>query len=391
MPEPPINGMHEADSDRRDADRLSAAWNALVLGETAVTEPLQPGDAEVIRKLDALAPMPVPSRTFVRNLREDLMDASIVAPAQPLPTRSSRLTALVPSSGGRAPSDRGWLVATRQSLSTAATIAMVAVTLLGSALAVVWQQGGGGGEQDEPVSLAAQTAAAQVQYCVDCPQFIEDVGSVRYLGRGIAPPIDATEADLAATNAQLQHWILDPGAQIEMDDATSGVHGAVVDIVLQGVAIVTVDTPAIVHRGRFTHKATYEYPLAGEPVELVRGDSISYAAGRAKTVTNPLTTIPMQLKSAVFYIGDVTLTRPADGTSDGRQIRVDGDGLLSQPLSRETYGGGFDVLLEYVELFPGTDELEPDVFGLSGTVVIGPVDPLQPPGGYILRLAPTMG
>ncbi|MGH2561035.1 MAG: hypothetical protein ACRDJH_18370, partial [Thermomicrobiales bacterium] len=133
-----------------------------------------------------------------------------------------------------------------------------------------------------------------------------------------------------------------------------------------------------------------EYVQAGTTVELGRGDTISYPAGRARTVVNPLSTIKLLLKSAVFYDGDIALTRPAEPLPDGVRVRVNGDGTLPMTLA-EYPSGGVSVRLDYITSIVGTGL--PNERGTQRRI-IGPVDPQAGPEwaeGYVLWVSPTLG
>jgi hypothetical protein len=145
---------------------------------------------------------------------------------------------------------------------------------------------------------------------------------------------------------------------------------------------VTIDGPAVVIRGKHTPPVSIQYPQAGTMIELER----------ARTIVNPLAQTPLQVKSVVIYDGDVALTRPAEGQVDGRQVRVEGDGVMPQSLADYRLGiGEFSVLLDYVTLIDG---IELPLERTGGYRVIGPVAPSNGSAGqeeYIVWIGTGRG
>jgi hypothetical protein len=375
---------HELTPDRGETERLSLAWNALVRGETGAIEALDAGDAAVIRRLGAMAPGERPRRAFVDQLKEYLMDATVSVPAAG-PARAEPLLAIVQPEAVVPTQGRWWWEESRRGLSAVATVALVVVTMLGGYLAIS-SYGPGSGERRGTIMDRADgspTPDAFTEHFPSCINYGPFCPIVEPLGRGFVYKPDLDAADLAASNVQLQDWSVDPGARIELaGDVTSGVHGAVVDVVLEGAYVVTVDGPAVVTRRRLAMQGNVEYLSPGTVAELAQGDTISYPAGRARTIVNPLMTVPLHFKSAVFYNGDVALTRPPDPQPAGLRVQANGDGVLPRPLA-DYPSNELNVELDYIQVWQGS--ALPDV--RSGQQrIIGPVDPVQPEieEGYVL-------
>jgi hypothetical protein len=376
-----------SEADRREADRLGLVWNAIVRGDAPAVEDLDPDQAAVIRRLAELAPEPCPRPIFVQQLKEQLMDTTVSMPAvgriPPEPLLSIVPVANVPA----ATASRGkrWFERSWRGLGTVATAALVVATLIGGYLAISWPRSGDDGQRGVTGELADGTPVVS-----DCASYHPGCPDVHQMGDGFINKPDLSAADLAATGAQLQGWTVDPGARIELGgDAAPGVHGAVVDVVVDGVYVVTVDAPAVVSRAGLPMEADVKYLPPGAVAELAQGDSISYPAGRKRTIVNPLSTVTLRFKSAVFYDGDVALTRPAELQPVGVRVQVDGDGVLPRPLA-DYVGNEVDVVLDYIQVPEGAEL--PDV--RSGRQrIIGPVDPVQPEiqEGYVLWVGETHG
>jgi hypothetical protein len=380
---------HELTPDRDEAERLSLGWNALVLGATGAIEMLDADDTAVIRRLGELAPAVRPRRIFVDRLKEQLMDATVSTPAAGLARPEPLLAVLrpeviVPRRG------RWWWDGSRRGLGVVATLALVAVTMLGGYLAISSYGSGDDGQRGAIVDLADGTPEAATDRWPDCANYGLSCPAVQQLANGFINKRDLSAADLVASNVQLQDWSVEPGARVELaGDATSGVHGGVVDFVVQGVYVVTVDGPAVISRARLPWQGNVEYVTPGTVAELAQGDSISYPAGRARTIANPLSTVTLRVKSAVFSTSDAALTRPADPQPAGVRVEVNGEGVLPRPLA-DYQSNEVNVMLDYIQVWEGIPL--PEVrYGQQR--VIGPVDPEQPEieEGYVLWVGESRG
>jgi hypothetical protein len=368
MPELPGAG---SESEWSDPERLSVAWNALVRGEDLAGIALDPADFAVLERLNALARHPRPRRAFVGQLKEQIMDWS--APKALGETVALPPMRLVVNAPDRASVSRNhrWWNGPRHAFGAAATLALIVVSLIGTFLAISPPFGDGRHRATAPMLTGSTPAASPHAFVDDCPDDGTAFSDVRPVGSGFINKPDLSSDDLAATQVQLQDWAVDPGATIELPAAANGsVKGAVVDIVLEGVYVVTIDGPAVANRNSVPSGIPVQYLQAGTTVELSRGDVISYPTGRARTIRNPLSTTLLHFKSAVFYGGDAALTRPKP-LPGNLHVRVDGDGML--PFSLAKYPNNeVAVALDYVELDPDAPLLdEPGTY----RCVIGPVDP----------------
>jgi hypothetical protein len=284
--------------------------------------------------------------------------------------------------------DSCWWDGPRRAFGTAATLALIIVSLIGTYLAISSPYGDSGQLATAPM-LAAATPDASPEACVgDCSDPSTAFSSVRPVASGFINKPDLSSDDLVATLVQFQDWAIDPGAMIEVPAANGAVTGAVVDIVLDGVAVVTIDAPVVVNGNSDPETAGVQYIPSGTTVELGRGEVISYPAGRARTILNPLSTTLLHFKSAVFYDGDAALTRP-NPLPDNLHVRVDDNGVLPYSLARYP-NNELAVQLDYVQLFPGAS-VPHERWGNDR--IIGPVDPQAGPAGqegYILWVGRVM-
>jgi hypothetical protein len=381
MPDQPVTG---SEPEWTDGEQLSIAWNAYVRGDDAAGVALDPVDIAVLERLKALARHPRPRRAFVGHLKEQLMDwpaTKALSDTVALPPPRLAKNALDHASAGRDP--RRW-DGPRRAFGTAATLALIIVSLIGTYLAMAPPYGDGRQHATAPI-LAAATPDASPEACVgDCPDSSTAFTSVRPVASGFINKPDLSSDDLVATLVQFQDWVIDPGATIEVPAASGAVKGAVVDMVLDGGAEVTIDGPAVVNR----NSVGVQYIPPGTTVELGRDDVISYPAGRARTILNPLATTLLHFKSAVFYDGDAALTHPHP-LPDNLHVRVDGDGVLPYSLARYP-NNEVAVQLDYVQLFPDAP-VPRERWGQDR--IIGPVDPQAGPAGhegYILWVGRVM-
>ncbi|MGH2532876.1 MAG: hypothetical protein ACRDJW_11310, partial [Thermomicrobiales bacterium] len=268
--------------EQQVAERLSPAWNALVHGDTAAAS-LDPADAAVIDRLNSLACVPQPRSAFVIRLKEQLMDSSITLTAGGAIDRPSPFTIVQPALRPLTSRKRRFWDGSRRGLGAAATIALLIASLAGGYLAISWSDSGGGRQNDLAAPMAEASPAASPQPCVDnCPDYSVLSWNVHLTGQGFINKDDYVDADLVAADVQLQAWAVDPGASFQLSaDATRGIHGAVVDVVLDGIYVVSIDAPAVISRNNDPVRRFIEYVQAGTTVELGRGDTISYPAGRA--------------------------------------------------------------------------------------------------------------
>lgn len=194
-------------------------------------------------------------------------------------------------------------------------------------------------------------------------------------------------ADLDARRVQLLDWQVAPGVSVAMPADDDG--GVIVDTVLDGAAAMAIDGPATIVRQNDPLRGFYEYPEAGETVELARGDTIVYSATHMRTVANPLSLITLHLKSAVFFNGDAARFQPPADTA-GVTVKVNGERTMAHSLSI-IEGPGFSFVLNYIQMYPGR-ELPEQRSRL--TRVLGPVDALAGPAGtegFVIWIGPVKG
>lgn len=388
MPDLPLTN---SEPERHEAERLSQVWNALVRGDSGAIAALDPADAAVVARLAHLAREPRPRPAFVAELKEQLMKEHLTMESS-FPITLGGLAGREPSGTPTPPprqavpdrARRRWDRPLR-GLGAVATAALIIIGLAIGYLAFSALPPGGDGNRETAQFLAPASPEASPAPCVkECPDYWPAAGPARLVGHVVTNNRVLSRPGLRVTKAQLQDWTVAPGATIEVPaDGASRLQGAIVDVVLDGIYAVTIDGPAVISRNADPVRRLYEYPEAGTTVELGRGDTIAYPAGRARTIANPLSTTALHFKSAVFYEGNVALTRPADPQPAGLRVRVEGDGTIPAPIA-DSLNSEVVVELDYIQIITGTTL--PDRRG-DQYRVIGPVDPQAGPEGqegYVL-------
>jgi hypothetical protein len=338
-----------------------------------------PADASTLAALRRLAAVPPPRPAFARSLKEELMHAPMphampLSRVAPWSAPRPRHAAVAP--GGGAPRSRG--------LNALATAALLLVTSVTIYLVVVRQGDGDGAPPTVPAFAAATSGTASAiegcQSLFTCPNAI----AMEWSGGAFAPGVDL--ASLGARDAQLQGWTLDPGATLALPAAVAGdPQGVVVDFVVSGTYLAAFDVPVMVrHLAGASGISLVKTFDSGTPVELGRGESVSYQLGGLTELGNPLGQRNLHFKRAVFSNGDVTAT-PVTGAA-GVTMRVNGDGQLRQALGTEDAIG-----LVFMNIPPGV-AFPPEQW--EDTVIIGPVNAETSPEGtqgYVLRAGFSMG
>jgi hypothetical protein len=381
------------EGEHREITRLGESWNAYQADGDAALKGLDPRDAETIRRLRAIAPQPKLRRLFAQRLKESLMESSVpvslddVDPAARYAGQSGALSATV---AGMAPTlPRRWWGRSVRELGTAAMIAILVVGLavgyVAFSLPDAEQMPEGVGDilsQATPGSVLDRYPSCNV-YGVGCP-------FVSSLGHGFLNKPDYADADLTAKSVQLFRWTIDPGARIEIPAGPAlGAHGAVVDIVVSCTYSITVDAPATISRQQSPLEGDIDYLQSGSVAELSQGDAISYPAGKTRTLTNPLSTVPLTIISVVFFDANAAFSLPADPLPEGVQLTASSSGVLPMTLaeyrSREVM-----FTLDYVQV-QGDMPLPATRYGQIR--VIGPVLPFQPEveEGYVFWVGEPRG
>jgi hypothetical protein len=371
-------GPNSATPHDPDADRLSAAWNELVVGR----QPVERDElTDAIQSLHAAAPDHRPTSTFRDDLREQLMHATapIAIPGRRQPPRLREHAAVrrsrVPSIlGGRAVR---WT-------AIAATIALLLTTLAAGYLGGLIPAG----NESEPTrnvaapylvngtpvagTPASGTPVANV--CDTVGQYLP-CGPNPEVGPGMFDPSRLPAEALAVTKAQLQGWEVEGSGKVAFSAPHYPVSGVAVDVVVMGAYRATFSAPVTVYRVYPGGGGTFQFPEAVAQIELIRGDSVSYQIGTKTEMENPFHSWTLKFKTALFYDGDPS---PGNiGAAGNVQVRVDGDGTLPKPLA-ELGAPEISVEISYATL--------PDVGApISGTTfltpVIGPVASTQALGG----------
>lgn len=308
----------------------------------------------------------------------------------PTPSRRGRAQRVKPVIHG--PVDHPYRAA-RPFINIAFAVVLV-VAIIGGAKA--WRTGGGSGapprqqlaaplNPEHPLATPNGTPAAcafNCDYSLNAPPIFWSFQT------GIAKQYLAS-ADLGARDVQLLDWKIAPGGAVTMP--ADGEGGVIVDTLVDGAAVMTIDGPATIIRRNDPVRGFYAYPKAGEKVELSRGDTIVYSATHKRTIANPLDLITLHTKSAVFFNGDAARFQPSTGTPRVT-VNVNGERAMDQPLSSFLGAGSdFTFVLNYIQIYPGT---ELPVERGSLTRVLGPVDALAGPAGtegYVIWLGPAMG
>lgn len=309
-----------------------------------------------------------------------------------VPVASGREVALAPAAAKEAAPgvtlpgpDLRWRDVPRRSLGAVATIVLIVVSLATMFL-TVWSRPEGVDFLRSARFVVGATPAASPESCTgDCPGASVAFQYTQPVGSGFINKPDLSDDDLAANAVQLQDWKVLPGATIAIPAGANGIsHGAVADVILDGAGAMTIDGPAVLTRA----DNSVTYLEAGTMVELGRGDMITYAAGKARTLHNPLATRLLSMKSAIFYVAGSTPPR-VGLPSDNLRVRIDGNGVLPKPL-KDYPNNEVGVALEYAQIDPS---LPLPIERWSRTRIIGPVDPQAGPAeteGYFLWVSEVL-
>lgn len=328
-----------------------------------------------------------------QRIWEDIMSSTSPAAMEALPSRTGRGRDTRQRQAATRATDRRPYPSARPFINAAFVVVLV-VAVIGGAKA--WM-GGGGGEPPRSYQLAAPANLANPNATPNATPMACKV-NCDYSQPG--PPIFwsanttigkqyLASSDLDARKVQLLDWKVSPGATVSMPADDEG--GVIVDTVLDGAAVMTIDGPATVVRRNDPLRGFFDFPKAGEKVELSRGDTIVYSATHKRTIVNPLALTTLHTKSAVFFNGDATRFQPAADAS-GVSVKVNGENTMARPLSTIVGAGSdFTFVMNYIQIYPGTEVPEQRH---SLTRVLGPVDAVAGPAGsegYFIWIGPSMG
>lgn len=328
-----------------------------------------------------------------QDIWEEIMTSTPPAASFPLPTPRWRGREQRAKPGVHTPVGRPYRAA-RPFVNVAFAVVLL-VAIIGGANA--WMSGGGSGAPTPRQQLAAPLnpehplatpSGTPVSCTFNCDYSLNAPPIFWSFQTGIAKQYLAS-ADLDARDVQLLDWRIAPGTAVTMPADSEG--GVIVDTILDGAAVMTIGGPATVIRRNDPVRGFYDYPKAGEKVELSRGDTIVYSATHERTITNPLGLTTLHTKSAVFFNGDAARFQPAAGTT-GVTVKMNGERTMAQPLSSFIGAASdFTFVLNYIQIYPGT-ELPAERGSLIR--VLGPVDALAGPAGtegFVIWLGPAMG
>ena len=405
----------------READRLGDAWDALVAGHRATPSE---GDAEaelltVVGRLTAEAPVTGPTPTFRRQLRETLMHASpSTTPAalaiRPFLTLGRPVEVTSPSRPPGAGA-AGRFQGTGVRFATVA--AAIALLLATAGYLGVGGPGNGAGTTSIPAPMVeSPTGAVAVLAESPTPTVEREVPTVTSIAEAVLPTVtplqsptatpapSATSADPCAgadpilpcgapvivaqgliagslypdeitegvQDVEMSTWSITPVQRASFPTWTAPPAGMGMDIVVEGVYAASFTGPAVVSRKGYGTTG-YEYPVTGDMVELVPGDTVSYALGTRAEVANPLATQTLTFKSLEFsspVIAPDSTPNPAAGrvVQGNYEMHLDGQGALPQPI--DVYSNrDVSIDLTYSQISRTVPLSEDD----ESAVVIGPV------------------
>lgn len=310
------------------------------------------------------------------QLWEDLMDSaaqmdagSLAAPlppdSRPLRENSAPFSTARRTTGNRSRHAFEWIAA--------------AILILGLVGAAFISQRGGDGDPSPGSALFASASGTPGPPCDEttgepattCINIIESLGF---------SSIDADLMEDSEQQVELQGWAITPGSTYRGPSDSSAAGGGVVDFVLAGAYVATFNVPVIVVHAWYG-ASPVNHIDAGEPVELVRGDTVSYALGGLVEIHNPLETQRLEFKRAVIFTGDASAF---SATSDGVTTRLEGTRTIPLVLSYTSV----DASLYYMQRYPGTSVLPRQ---WANKFIIGPVDPQQGSDGFVLVIGSTQG
>jgi hypothetical protein len=303
-------GVVDEPRDQGDLERLNDAWNEIAHDASSRPEALDTDDRQTLDRLAMLAGEIKPPPAFVSRLREQLMSTTVLPPSANL---NAETILELPSAHAARPRKhiQSW---SWTGLASAALI----LAIVGSLLAIVWNNGGGG--SPEPTKFAALGPGASPEASPGAmteftPEQLEgmyplDVIGTAFIDGGVLPRLGVPGPDYKATLFNVK---IDPGSANEFNgDADSSVVGYVVDIVVDGTYKATFDGDAIVQHAIVypNENGMSEIVSAGGTVELQRGDAVIYPYGQKRTVTNPLALTTLRFESIIFTNADVTRVEP---------------------------------------------------------------------------------
>ncbi|MGH2551209.1 MAG: hypothetical protein ACRDHN_17625, partial [Thermomicrobiales bacterium] len=317
------------------------------------------------------------------QLWEDLMQnapsieaGSLAAP--PLPRNTSNPAKI------NAETSTGWLGIPRpigRSRPSHALIwmaaALVLLSVIGAGLI-----GSNRGNDPEPTTsalapfFASPGASPQPREptCADIVQnpFYQCSGAMDYLGSGSGWP--SNYLDETTRNVQLQGWSVKAGATQAGAEAPTDSKGTVVDFVINGAYVATFTEQVMVSPQSATNEGI-RYIDAGKPVELVRGDAVSYQLGSLVEIRNPLSVERLEFKRGLVYGGDIS---SMSSTDDGVTTAIEGDAMIQSGFNFAGVGN-VRITLVYVHIPEGVT-FPPSSW--MGDAIIGPVDPQRGPASY---------
>jgi hypothetical protein len=373
--------------DDPEISALNDAYDDFVSGVLAPRDEIDPDIAAAMRQLRQLETGTAEPPGLRAQIWEDLMSTvpSVTAGslAAPLPQRPRKLDEHTSSGGGR-------LLPHTSRASTITRWLFAALIVLSVAGGTWWSQRGGGGDPtpttaalaprpdgSTPTALEQRPCLALPNPYFDCPNAMRNVG---FTGSWTGDALDGGEYQV-----QLQGWAIATGSSVAGGQSTDS-EGWVTDFVINGAYTATFSEQAIVNPGGWTNDAI-QYIDAGQPVELVRGDNVSYRLGSLVEIKNPLAEQRLEFKRAVIYRGDIT---SLSMTADGVTTRAEGDTTLPAKVGVE-HRSSLALSLVTLDILPGVP-FPPA--SLHVNAYIGPVDPQTGPAdlqGFVLFLYDMQG
>lgn len=360
--------------DDMDAKALNDYLDDLASGVLAPRNEIEPDIATVVSQLKDVGHRTAEPPGLRTQLWEDLMNTATSVEASPLGPPVSRdfRPAQDPPARLRELPRR---IITRPKY--ALELLAAAIILLGLVGASLIGRGDGGSDPTPESAalaplLATSPEASPAVPCgettdqpySDCPYTLDSIGS-----NFIKPADVLTDSE---QQVEIQGWAITAGNTYTGVEDDTAAQGAVTDFVLSGAYSATFTVPVVVNHGGYTDRF-YEYLDAGETVELVRGDSVSYQLGGLVEIHNPLSVQRLEFKRAVIYDGDISAY---SATSEGITTRSEGKTALLPP--ENPSDAELNIELYYLFKPNGTMLLPPQWDGLT---VIGPVDPQSAPEG----------
>ncbi|HRA47955.1 MAG TPA: hypothetical protein PK819_07805 [Thermomicrobiales bacterium] len=181
--------------------------------------------------------------------------------------------------------------------------------------------------------------------CLNASPVLDRCSMSQIEGRALLPLNQYSPEQLSASEVQMQGWEVDPGIQVPFVADGLQTQGAAVDIVVGGA-----------YQGQFDAKVTVvrvgganEYPEPNTPIELARGDSVSYPIGTKVSMMNPLTSIVLKVKTVVIFAG---ADPGQQGATGEYRFRVDSNGSLPKPMADFENEVSFRLTYSYQQLSP---------------------------------------